>query len=78
MMGHHHLPHRIVVLLGQLEGHVPLVLQTVAEQYLIELGEETLRHLRNPDHEARNAATNAIEKLKFYWEARNAFKESVK
>ncbi|MHC4818780.1 MAG: hypothetical protein ACYTF8_12070, partial [Planctomycetota bacterium] len=68
------------VLRGELKGRlqarrVATVLDTVAAQYLIELGEETLAQLRNPDQRVRNAATAAIEKLKFYAEARKAFKD---
>ena len=48
------------------------VLQAVRDQYLVELGEETLAQLRNPDSGVRAIATEAIERLKFYAEARKA------
>jgi len=52
---------------------VHLVLRTVATQYLIELGPEVLLHLRNPDNGIRTTATEAIERLKFYAEAKKLF-----
>jgi len=62
------------ILDGKVEGDVGLVLRTVGSQYVIELSDETLRHLRNPDPRIRNAAHEAVKKLKFYAEARKAFK----
>jgi hypothetical protein len=55
------------------EAQVRVALRTVADQYLIELGPEVLLHLRNPDHDIRNTATLAIERLKFYAEAKKLF-----
>ena len=49
------------------------MLRTVADQYLIELGPEVLLHLRNPDNGIRQTATTAIERLKFYAEAKKLF-----
>jgi HEAT repeat protein len=51
------------------------VLQAVRDQYLVELGEETLAQLRNPDAGVRGTATEAIDKLKFYAEAKKAFEK---
>ena len=55
------------------DQRVWLVVTTVAEQYLIELGPETLRHLRSPNKGIRDQATAAVERLKFYAEAKKAF-----
>jgi len=49
------------------------VLNTVADQYLIELGPEVLLHLRNPGDGIRKTATKAIERLRFYAEAKRLF-----
>ncbi|MHC4952717.1 MAG: tetratricopeptide repeat protein [Planctomycetota bacterium] len=49
------------------------VLRTVADQYLIELGPEVLIHLRSPNAGIRQTATKAIERLKFYAEAKKLF-----
>ncbi len=49
------------------------VLRTVADQYLIELGPEVLLHLRSPNNGIRQTATKAIERLKFYAEAKKLF-----
>ncbi|MFQ5844540.1 MAG: HEAT repeat domain-containing protein [Planctomycetota bacterium] len=49
------------------------VLKVVAEQYLVELGRQALDHLRSPDGRIRGRAQRAVEKLKFYAEAREAF-----
>jgi len=57
---------------------VHMVLRTVADQYLIELGPEVLLHLRNPDNDIRDTATTAIERLKFYAEAKKLFDEEAK
>ena len=43
---------------------------------LIELGEEVLRHLRNPDTRVRAAATTGIKQLKFYAEAQQTFRKA--
>ena len=56
-----------------LPGDVDLVLQTVGNQYLLELGPYTLRHLRSPDGSVRQSAAAAIERLKFYAEAKKTF-----
>jgi HEAT repeat protein len=56
-----------------IDNAVYTVLRTVADQYLIELGEETLLHLRSPDQNIRATATAAVERLKFYAEAKKAF-----
>ena len=49
-----------------------LVVRTVADQYLIELGSDVLKQLRHPDAKVRDLATKAIERLKFYVEAQKA------
>ena len=49
------------------------VLETVRDQYLIELGDLALQQLRNPDNGIRAVATQAIERLKFYADAKKAF-----
>ncbi|MHC4931834.1 MAG: hypothetical protein ACYTGV_06560 [Planctomycetota bacterium] len=49
---------------------IDMVVNTIADQYLIELGPQVLEQLRNPDPKVREAATKAIEKLKFYAEAK--------
>jgi hypothetical protein len=51
---------------------IEIVVTTIADQYLIELGPQVLQQLRNPDPKVRKAATHAIEKLKFYAEAKKA------
>lgn len=61
------------VLRGQNLRAVREVLQAVGEQYLVELGPEALTQLRNPDDDTRELAANAIERLKFYAEAKKAF-----
>lgn len=72
-------PRRIEVfraLLGGRDGDVIReVLGAVGNQYLVELGPEVLAQLRNPDDEIRELATNAIDKLKFYAEAKKAFEK---
>jgi len=55
------------------EARVHRVLNTVADQYLIELGPEVLLHLRNPGDGIRKTATKAIERLRFYAEAKRLF-----
>ena len=47
-----------------------IVTNTIADQYIVELGKHVLVQLRNPDPKVREAATRAIEKLKFYAEAK--------
>lgn len=54
-------------------GIVRIVVQTISDQYLIELGAEVLEQLRNPDPNIRAAATRAIERLKFYADAKKTF-----
>jgi len=54
-------------------ARVHRVLRTVADQYLIELGPEVLLHLRSPHAGIRQTATTAIERLKFYAEAKKLF-----
>jgi hypothetical protein len=72
-------PRRIAVFKDILRGTnrwtVLPVLEAVRDQYLVELGEETLAQLRNPDADVRGIALQAIEKLKFYAEARKAFEK---
>ena len=51
------------------------VLTAVRDQYLVELGEEALAQLRSPDESIRATATEAIDKLKFYAEAKKAFEK---
>ena len=69
-------PRRIAVFAKVLEGSegeaIKLVLDTAAEQYLAELGEGVLRHLRSPDDGIREHAMEAVEKLKFYADAKRA------
>jgi hypothetical protein len=60
------------VLTRQIKGDVRLVLQTVGDQYLIELGRHCLDHLRSPEQHVRAAATATIERLKFYVEAKKS------
>jgi hypothetical protein len=60
------------------EYRIHRVLRTVADQYLIELGPEVLLHLRNPDSGIRGTATKAIERLKFYAEAKKLFEKEGK
>ncbi|MHC4407820.1 MAG: HEAT repeat domain-containing protein [Planctomycetota bacterium] len=63
---------------GQSDSRIHTVLRTVADQYLIELGAEVLIHLRNPNVGIRNTATKAIERLKFYAEAKKLFEKEAK
>ncbi|MHC4452359.1 MAG: hypothetical protein ACYS0E_19825, partial [Planctomycetota bacterium] len=63
---------------GQSDSRIHTVLRTVADQYLIELGPEVLIHLRNPNVGIRNTATKAIERLKFYAEAKKLFEKEAK
>ena len=43
-----------------------------ADQYLVELGPEVLTQLRHPNVTVRALATKAIERLKFYVDAKKA------
>ncbi|MEM8884100.1 MAG: hypothetical protein AAGD14_08540 [Planctomycetota bacterium] len=54
---------------------VAFVLRAVANQYLVECGPDVLRHLRSPDDQIRKLATSAIERLRFYAEAKKLFEE---
>jgi hypothetical protein len=71
-----HDERRIPILAAVLEGTdreaIVLVLEATAEQYLVELGEGVLKHLRNPDEDIREHAMEAVEKLKFYADAKKA------
>lgn len=49
------------------------VVRTVGDQYISELSFATLEVLRHPDPEIREAASQAVERLKFIVEARRAF-----
>jgi hypothetical protein len=51
------------------------VVTTVGEQYLVELSTETLELMRHPDPNVRQAASAAVERLKFFLEARRAFEK---
>ncbi len=71
---------RLAVFRDVLRGGLPnvdveFVIGTVGDQYLIELGSDLLAHLRSPDSSSRVAAKTAIEALKFYAEAKKAFKD---
>jgi len=72
-------PRRIEVFRHVLKGNdaqaIMDVLRAVHDQYLVELGEETLAQLRNPDSDVRAHATQAIDKLKFYADAKRAFEK---
>lgn len=63
------------VLKGTDRAAILEVLGAVRDQYLVELGEEALAQLRNPDANIRATATEAIDKLKFYAEAKKAFEK---
>ncbi|MCK6458641.1 MAG: hypothetical protein L6Q95_01945 [Planctomycetes bacterium] len=63
------------VLKGTDRAAILEVLGAVRDQYLVELGEEALAQLRNPDANIRAVATEAIDKLKFYAEAKKAFEK---
>jgi hypothetical protein len=63
------------ILAVPVQGDKRLVLETVGEQYIVELGPETLEQLRDADAGIRKASTDAIERLKFYAEARRAFEK---
>jgi HEAT repeat protein len=71
-------PRRIAVFAGFLERDeseaIKLVLDTAAQQYLVELGEGVLKHLRNPDEDIRGHAMEAVERLKFFAEAKKALR----
>ncbi|MFB3065459.1 MAG: hypothetical protein ACE10D_02995, partial [Planctomycetota bacterium] len=54
------------------------VLGVVADQYITELGMEALKHLQSPDPNTRAAAKSAVEKLKFYMEAKASFERREK
>ena len=54
------------------------MLGVVADQYITELGMEALKHLQSPDAKTRNFAKNAVEKLKFYMEAKESFERREK
>ena len=54
------------------------VLSVVAQQYITELGMEALEHLQSPDVKTRIAAKEAVEKLKFYMEAKASFERREK
>jgi len=56
-------------------GLLQLVVKTASDQYLIELGPEVLKQLRSPHKPIRDAATEAIERLKFYADAQKTFLE---
>jgi hypothetical protein len=51
---------------------IELVVRTVSDQYLVELGPEVLTQLRHPNATVRALATKAIERLKFYVDAKKA------
>jgi hypothetical protein len=72
-------PRRIEVFRAVLNGTDPrairVVLKAVCDQYLVELGEEALAQLRNPDEQIREVASATIERLKFYAEAKKAFQK---
>ncbi len=55
---------------------VSLVVKTISDQYLIELGRQVLEKLRSPDSNIRHTATKAIERLKFYADARKTFEKN--
>jgi len=69
-------PRRLEVFRQVLKGtdtqDVTIVLQAVFDQYLVELGEETLEQLRSPDANVRRLANGAVERLKFYADARRS------
>jgi len=51
------------------------VIETVGEQYLVELGSDVLPHLRSTNPKVRAAARDTLEKLKFYAEAKEALRD---
>ncbi len=57
------------------KDQVVTVLRALGSQYLVELGSEVLDQMRSPDYEVREAATNALQQLKFYAEAKKAFEK---